>query len=145
MVLARIYESQAHGWACLARRGCSLPAAVRCGEPMRLIAFVTDSGSITRILAYLGEPTQAPGRPRAPSRRTSIRAKADTFAESERAASESQGQGLALLGARRTQHQDVAGQSRDGCFTPLPEYEFDQRVELVGAVPLQTILPAKVT
>jgi hypothetical protein len=27
---------------------------------MRLIAFVTDSGSITRILAYLGEPTRAP-------------------------------------------------------------------------------------
>jgi hypothetical protein len=27
---------------------------------MRLIAFVTDSGSITRIVAYLGEPTQAP-------------------------------------------------------------------------------------
>jgi hypothetical protein len=26
----------------------------RCGEPMRLIAFVTDSRSITRILAYLG-------------------------------------------------------------------------------------------
>jgi len=27
---------------------------------MRRIAFVTDSGSITRILAYLGEPPQAP-------------------------------------------------------------------------------------
>jgi len=27
---------------------------------MRIIAFVTDSGSITRILAYLGEPTKAP-------------------------------------------------------------------------------------
>jgi len=32
----------------------------RCGKPMRIIAFVTDSGSITRILAYLGEPTKAP-------------------------------------------------------------------------------------
>ena len=36
----------------------------RCGEPMRLIAmrlaFVTDTGSITHILAYLGEPTQTP-------------------------------------------------------------------------------------
>jgi hypothetical protein len=32
----------------------------RCGEPMRLIAFVTDSGSITRILAYLGEPAEVP-------------------------------------------------------------------------------------
>jgi hypothetical protein len=27
---------------------------------MRIIAFVTDSGSITRILAYLGEHTKAP-------------------------------------------------------------------------------------
>jgi hypothetical protein len=42
MLLARIYEV--------------LPLRYRrCGEPMRLIAFVTDSGSITRILAYLGE------------------------------------------------------------------------------------------
>jgi hypothetical protein len=49
----------------------------RCG--IRLIAFVTDSGSITRILAYLGEPTKAPHiAPAAvvPGRRTSIRAKA---------------------------------------------------------------------
>jgi hypothetical protein len=41
---------------------------------------------------------------------------------------ESQGQGLALPGARRTQRQDVAGQSREGRFTPPPEFEFDQRV-----------------
>jgi hypothetical protein len=54
MLLARIYEV--------------LPLRYRrCGEPMRLIAFVTDSGSIRRILAYLGEPTarsppgEAPG------------------------------------------------------------------------------------
>jgi hypothetical protein len=49
------------------------------GEPMRLIAFVTDSGSITRILAYLGEPTKAPHIAPAPAvlpgRTTSIRAK----------------------------------------------------------------------
>jgi hypothetical protein len=32
----------------------------RCGQPTRIIAFVNDSGSITRILAYLGEPTRAP-------------------------------------------------------------------------------------
>jgi len=32
----------------------------RCAEPMRIIAFVTDIGSIQPILAYLGEPTQAP-------------------------------------------------------------------------------------
>ncbi|MDQ3776069.1 MAG: hypothetical protein M3461_17810 [Pseudomonadota bacterium] len=47
---------------------------------MRLIAFVTNSGSITRILAYLGDPTQAPriapAAPVLPGRRTSIRAKA---------------------------------------------------------------------
>ncbi|MBA2593667.1 MAG: hypothetical protein M3495_10205 [Pseudomonadota bacterium] len=47
---------------------------------MRLIAFVTDSGSITRILAYLGEPTKAPHiAPAArgpPWEETSIRAKA---------------------------------------------------------------------
>jgi len=47
MLLARIYE--------VFPLRCS-----RCGEPMRIIAFVTDSGSITRILAYLGEPTMAP-------------------------------------------------------------------------------------
>jgi hypothetical protein len=32
----------------------------RCGEPMRRIAFVTDSRSITHILASLGEPTKGP-------------------------------------------------------------------------------------
>lgn len=44
------------------------------------IGFVIDSGSITRILGYLGEPTQAPRiapPARGPAgRRTSIRAKA---------------------------------------------------------------------
>jgi hypothetical protein len=49
-----------------------------CGEPMRLIAFVTDTASITRILAYLGEPAQAPhiahaARVLLPSGRISIR------------------------------------------------------------------------
>ena len=52
----------------------------RCREPMRLIAFVTDSGS-TCILGYLGEPAQAPhitpaARGPLPGRRTPIRAKA---------------------------------------------------------------------
>ena len=88
--------------------------------------------------AYLGEPTQpprvAPAARGPPDGEEDFDTReGDTFALSERAASESQGQGVALLGARRTQQQDVAGQSRDGCFT------------LVGAVPLQTILPAKVT
>ena len=45
----------------LARRECRRPAAVRPPwEPMRLIAEVTDRGSIDRILAYFGEPSQIP-------------------------------------------------------------------------------------
>ncbi|MDQ3582081.1 MAG: hypothetical protein M3495_10920 [Pseudomonadota bacterium] len=40
----------------------------RCGEPMRIIAFVTDAASIQRLLGYLGEPTQAP--PIAPAARS---------------------------------------------------------------------------
>jgi hypothetical protein len=57
----------------------------RCGEPMRIIAFGTEVGSVHRILAHLGEahPTSAhrPGRPRSsPGRRTSNPAKALTSA-----------------------------------------------------------------
>ncbi len=47
MLLARLYE--------VFPLVCS-----RCVEPRRIIAFVTDVGSIQRILAYLGEPTKAP-------------------------------------------------------------------------------------
>ena len=88
MLLARIYE--------VFPLRCP-----RCGEPMRLIAFVTDSGSITRILAYLGEPTKAPHiapAARGPpcGRRTSMH-EGNTFALSE----------------------------------PLPEYEFRSAGELV--------------
>jgi len=32
----------------------------QCGEPMRIIAFVTDGDAIQRILEHLGEPTQPP-------------------------------------------------------------------------------------
>jgi hypothetical protein len=70
----------------------------RCGEPMRLIAFVTDSGSITRILAYRGEPAEVPhiaAPARGPPWEEDFDTReGDTFALSE----------------------------------PLPEYEFDQRV-----------------
>ena len=73
---------------------------------MRIIAFVTEVGFIQRILAYLGEPTQAPRV--APAARVPPgwdedfdTREGDTFALSERAASESQGQGVVLLGARR--------------------------------------------
>ena len=31
-------------------------ACPRCGEPMRIIAFITDRPPIKRILDYLGEP-----------------------------------------------------------------------------------------
>jgi len=64
MLLARIYE--VFPLVCF-----------RCGEPMRIIAFVTDVGPIQRILAYLGEPAQAPRiAPAAhPARSTTIRAK----------------------------------------------------------------------
>ena len=31
-----------------------------CGAPMRIIAFVTDTASVTHILRHLGEPTQPP-------------------------------------------------------------------------------------
>jgi hypothetical protein len=62
MLPARIDESQAQGWALLgAPRMQVFPLRCpRCEEPMRLIAFLTDSGSTTRIFAYLGEPTKAP-------------------------------------------------------------------------------------
>jgi len=47
MLLARLYEI--------------FPlTCVRCGAEMRIIAFVTDSASIIRILEYLGEPTRLP-------------------------------------------------------------------------------------
>jgi hypothetical protein len=47
MLLARIYE--------VFPRRCP-----QCGEPMRIIAFVTDGDAIQRILDPLGEPTQPP-------------------------------------------------------------------------------------
>ena len=51
MLLARIYEV--------------FPLLCpHCGAPMRIIAFVTDTASVTRILQHLGEPTQ----PRRPAR-----------------------------------------------------------------------------
>ncbi len=54
-----------------------------CGKPMRIIAFVTEVGSVQRILEYLGEPQRHPLSPRpAPlltGRRTSIHAKAPTL------------------------------------------------------------------
>jgi hypothetical protein len=53
MLLARLYES--------------FPlTCARCGAERRLIAFVTDSPSITRILDHLGKPPRPP--PLSPAR-----------------------------------------------------------------------------
>ena len=51
LLLARIYESQAQGGVCLARPWMQVfPLfCFRCGEPMRIIAFVTAMDSIQRI------------------------------------------------------------------------------------------------
>ena len=47
MLLARIYEV--------------FPLVCpHCGAPMRILAFVTDTASVIRILGHLGEPTQPP-------------------------------------------------------------------------------------
>ena len=47
MLIARIYEV--------------FPlVCTQCGAEMRIIAFVTDTASVTRILAHIGEPTKAP-------------------------------------------------------------------------------------
>jgi hypothetical protein len=35
-------------------------ACPHCGAPMRILAFVTDTASVTRILRHFGEPTQPP-------------------------------------------------------------------------------------
>ena len=47
MLIARIYEL--------------FPLVCRhCGAEMRIVAFVTETASVTRILEHIGEPTQAP-------------------------------------------------------------------------------------
>jgi hypothetical protein len=70
----------------------------RCGEPMRIIAFVTAVGSIQRILASPGEPTRAP-------RITP-----------------------AARGPPRQEHYDPREVDPLAMREPVPAYEFDQRV-----------------
>jgi hypothetical protein len=53
LLLARIYE-------------CLPLCCPRCGQPLRIIAFILDPPVIERILAHIGEPTAAP--PVAPAR-----------------------------------------------------------------------------
>jgi hypothetical protein len=47
MLIARIYEA--------------LPLLCpRCGNPMKIVAFITDPASLSRILTHLGVPTKPP-------------------------------------------------------------------------------------
>jgi hypothetical protein len=56
MLLARIYET--------------LPLVCpNCHAPMRIISFITDAGTVQKILDHLGEPTQVPKSPRHAARR----------------------------------------------------------------------------
>ena len=59
---SRRASPQASLWALLlARLHALFPLTCpRCGQQMRIIAFVTDTASIRRILAHLGEPTEPP-------------------------------------------------------------------------------------
>ena len=47
LLLARIFE-------------CLPLACPRCGEPMRIIAFILDRPQVERILTHIGEPCEAP-------------------------------------------------------------------------------------
>ncbi|MBD3222022.1 hypothetical protein GF314_12355, partial [bacterium] len=47
LLLARIYE-------------CLPLSCPRCGEPMRIIAFIMDPPVIARILGHIGDPVEAP-------------------------------------------------------------------------------------
>jgi hypothetical protein len=49
-------------WATLLARIYEVfpPACPHCGAPMRILAFVTDTASVTRILQHLGQPTRPP-------------------------------------------------------------------------------------
>jgi len=72
----------------------------RCGEPMRIIALVTELGAVQRILKHLDEPTQPPR----------------------------------LAPARGPPGWDQDFDTREGGMfalsEPLPDYEFDQRVNV---------------
>jgi hypothetical protein len=52
----------AHCWALLLARifECLPLACPRCGEPMRIIAFIVDRSQVERILTHIGEPVEAP-------------------------------------------------------------------------------------
>jgi hypothetical protein len=81
----------------------------RCGEPMKLIAFVTEVNPLKRIPEHLGEPTYLPGIARA-------------------ARDPSDGDG-----DFDTRERNMFARSE-----PLPEYELDQPGKRAGAFPLCT-------
>ena len=89
MLLARIYET--------------LPLVCpNCHAPMRIIAFITDAGTVRKILDHIGEsarpPTIAPAR------------------------------GPPLWEAAMTQEQVSHDPEWDMSAQPVPEFEFDQRI-----------------
>ncbi len=59
---AGIRSAAARCWALLLARifECLPLLCPRCGEPMRIIAFMLDPAVIERILPHIGEPTEAP-------------------------------------------------------------------------------------
>ena len=60
--LSNLRRAAARCWALLLVRiyECLPLRCPKCGEPMRIIAFVLDEPTIERILAHIGEPTQPP-------------------------------------------------------------------------------------
>ncbi len=46
MLIARVYKS--------------LPLLCRCGQPMKIVAFITETDTIEKILEHIGEPTEPP-------------------------------------------------------------------------------------
>ena len=59
---SRLGRAAARCWALLLTRiyECLPLQCPRCGQPMRIIAFVLDPPVIERILRHVGEPTEPP-------------------------------------------------------------------------------------
>ncbi len=60
--LSNLRRAAARCWALLLVRihECLPLRCPKCGEPMRIIAFVLDRPPVERILEHIGEPTQPP-------------------------------------------------------------------------------------
>ncbi len=59
---ARVRQAAARCWAMLLARiyECSPLTCQKCGQPMRLIAFIMEPVVIEKILSHVGEPTEPP-------------------------------------------------------------------------------------